>query len=197
MDAQSDRCAGGAGRRRLRRARLRLPGGGDGGRSGAHTAAGSRPGRGRGWDGAGGDQRRRAGRRHSGLGARRVAMIAPYAPALTAQVIDYLADAGHRGGRLDQPRRHRQPGGRPARPGQPGRPDRPAGPAPARRRWCSRRACRCRRCRRSRLRAAHRPARPCPRPPRPPVSLLEPLGLDPVIPGAGALLAADRAALVA
>ena len=46
------------------------------------------------------------------LGARRVALIAPYVPPLTAKVCDYLAAYGVEVVDADQPRRRRQRGGR-------------------------------------------------------------------------------------
>ena len=52
------------------------------------------------------------------LGAHRIAMIAPYAPELTARVIDYMADeADVDVVDFDQPERHRQPRSRAARSG--------------------------------------------------------------------------------
>ena len=45
-------------------------------------------------------------------------MITPYAPALTAKVVDYLADAGIEVVDAISLERHRQPRRRPARPGR-------------------------------------------------------------------------------
>ena len=96
MNAQGERCAAELADCRVRRAGICLPGRGDGSRSGRPPAGGVHPaGRGR-WPDAGGRTPvvTSAGALIDGiraLDAERVAMIAPYAPPLTAKVVAYLA----------------------------------------------------------------------------------------------------------
>ena len=126
------------------------------------------------------------------LGATRITLVAPYLKPITSLVIEYLTAVGDRGGRLQKPGGVGQPGGRPTRSHATSPRSRPSSTCATRTPSFSPRASRCRRC-------------PPSRSPRivsvlPVLSagtatvfcLLRELGLEPIAPDAGALLAGAR-----
>ena len=84
------------------------------------------------------------------MGAKKIAVVAPYMKPLTELVVDYIRHEGYRGDGLARAGDPRQPGGGPPRSGAPAGHRRGDGRQRMSMPSCCRPACRCRRCRRSR-----------------------------------------------